>query len=268
MSIFEKLSAAMGMGGMRVSVTGSDAPLYRGRPVSAIVTLEGGSVGQRMLKLTVDLVEFWVQGSGRNRTYHTAVREQQELQGETVVIPGFARTFAVNVAVPPDARCSRAREGWQLSVEAHIPMAVDARATAELKVLPHPEVLAVQRAMKGPVGMIPISWDGAGPVVVYDFGAPEWLRPVLDGVAVHLSVEGDLLVGELVVNRQEHSLADVLRAAVHADRESIPFSIPREQLLTQRGSPNPNGALPYMKKLFAQIGVVMPETPTGGASLP
>ena len=259
MSMLARLGATFGVGSVRVGITAAEPQSHRGSAVAAAVRIEGGTVTQDVQMLTVDLVEYWVTGSGKNRTHHRHVRERVVAAEALTVEPHFAQEFPVILHLPADARCTRRREGWCLSAEAHIRWAVDARAEVPLNVLPHREVLAIQRAVKGPMGFRPCAWDGAHDVIAYDFAAPDDLRHVLDGITLRLRVLGDALEGEVVLNRQEHGVGGVLRAMVGGDRERIGLAIPRSALLTKRGSPNPAGALPYLRMIYDRLGVEPPE---------
>lgn len=264
MGFFERIAAAVGIGRATLHVGILEPQQFRGSIGHGVLLLEGGEVEQEITKLTADLVEFWITGSGKNRTRHQRTHEQVTVAEDLQVTPGYRQEFPFQFTIPSDARCSHMREGWTLNAEAHIPWAVDARAQILLKVLPHPEVLAVQRAAKGALGLIPLSWDGSRAQVYYNFGAPEWLQPHLDGVAFRLEVVGDTLAGEMILNRQEQGLGDALRAMVGGDRESIAFQIPRPELVTKRGNPNPAGAYPHLQELFERAGVALPSPgPTG-----
>lgn len=258
MSFLGRVGAAVGIGAARVSVVAAGQSQYRGSTVRGNCTLEGGTVEQEIRALTVDLVEFWVTGSGKNRTHHQRSHGRQTLAEGLTVAPGFRQEFGIEQGLPADARCSRRSDGWLLRAEAHVPWAVDARADYPLRVVPHAEVLAVQRAARDALGLVPAAWDGSGARVRYDFASPPWLKDRLDGVSFRLEVIGDVVVGDMVLNRQEHGFGDVLRSAIGADRESIPLQIPRAELRHGSGSPKPAGAYPYLKQLFEELGVVVP----------
>ena len=207
MSMLARLGATFGVGSVRVGITAAEPQSHRGSAVTAAVRIEGGTVAQDVQMLTVDLVEYWVTGSGKNRTHHRHVRERVVAAEALTVEPHFAQEFPVILHLPADARCTPRREGWCLSAEAHIRWAVDARAEVPLNVLPHREVLAIQRAVKGPMGFRPCAWDGAHDVIVYDFAAPDDLRHVLDGMTLRLRVTGDALEGEAVLQEANVSIA-------------------------------------------------------------
>ena len=258
MSFMSRLAASIGVGRCRVSVAAADPQQFRGGPVRGIVLLEADAAEQDVRMLTVDLTEFWVTGTGKNRSHHQRNHGRVTAAENVKVAPGFRQEYPFEMWLPADARCTRRREGWTLNAEAHILMAVDARAYTVLKVLPHPEILAVQRCARDAFGLIPSSWDGSRPAVLYDFAAPPWLQIRLDGVAFRLEVVGDLVTGEMILNKQEHGVGGVLRAMVGGDRESIPISVPRSDLRTRRGSPNPAGARSHIRALFERAGIDVP----------
>jgi sporulation-control protein spo0M len=258
MSFLSKIAASVGMGSCHIAVAAMEPQQLRGSISNGTLLLQGGDAEQDVKMVTVDLTEFWVTGSGKNRTHHQRVHQRVTVAENVKVGPGFHQEYAFQFALPSDARCTRRREGWTLNAEAHIPWAVDARAHAVLKVLPHAEILALQRAAKGALGLVPIDWDGSREQVYYNFGAPPELQHQLDGVAFRVQVVGDTVTGEMILNKQEQGVGGFLQAMVGGDKETLPLSIPRSVLLTKRGGPNPAGALPYLSELFRQIGIVPP----------
>jgi sporulation-control protein len=268
MSFLNRLAASIGIGSAKIGVAALEPQQYRGSFANGALLLESGETEQEVKMLTVDLIEFWVSGSGRNRTYHERSHGCITAAENLPVAPGFRQEYPFRFGIPSDARCSRRHEGWKLKAEAHIPWAVDARASTPLKVLPHPEVLAVQRAARDSLGLIPLSWDGSHSAIFYNFGAPPWLQGQMDGVAFRLLIVGETLTGEMILNKQEHGLGDFLKAMVGGDKESLPLTIPRSVLLTKRGSPNPAGAYPYLKELFERLGLAVPSGTGPGRDSP
>ncbi len=255
MSLLTQLGATLGICGARVRIDVASPSQYRGGEVTGTVTLAGGAEPQTVEKLTVDLCEYWVTGSGKNRTHHERTIERSVAAEGITTTPEQESVHAFTVRLPQAARCSRRREGWVLRAEAHIAMAVDARGAAELKVLPQPEILALQRAMRDVLGFTPTDWRGDEPVVRYTFAAPEWARGQIDGVTLALFADGSTVTGELELNMQEHGVGDMFRAMVAMDRKSEPLAIPREQLLTKRGSPDPQAAAGHLYRALAAAGI-------------
>lgn len=171
---------------------------------------------------------------------------------------GYAERFSYQLDLPDTARCSRRREGWRVRAEAHIRWVVDPRAASELRVVPQPGILALQRGLRDGFGFEQVSWDGSGDGVVYDMRAPRSLVDAIDGVTMYLSVDGGNIVGKLVVNHQEHGLGDLLRSMVGADRQGVPICAAQAQLVTRQGRPNPAGALPVLQSALSAAGVTVP----------
>ena len=255
MSLLTRLGATLGICGARVRIDVAGPSQYRGGEVAGTVTLAGGAEAQAVEKLTVDLCEYWVTGSGKNRTHHERVIERCVAAELVTATPGQEGAHDFTVRLPQSARCSRRREGWILRAEAHIAMAVDARGAAELKVLPQPEILALQRALRDVLGFTPLSWQGDEPVVRYTFAAPEWAGGQIDGVVLAVFADGSTVTGNLELNMQEHGVGDLFRAMVAMDRRSEPLAIPRELLLTKRGSPDPQAAAGHLYRALAAAGI-------------
>lgn len=261
MSLWGRLGALLGVGASHVELAISSSQAYRESEVTGQLILHGGRVPQKVRSVTVDLYEYWFTGHGRNRQYHQR-RHQREVLAEFVPVdPGMERAYPFQLRIPFDARCTRRREGWEIRAEAHIPWSVDPRASAPLQVLPHPEVLAVQRCARDSLRLVPVEWDGRSAQVIYNFRAPQWLHHLLDGVRFLLRVEGDMLVATLDLNRQERDARDVLKSLIGADHEKLDIRIPRRDLVTRHGTPNPAGAYEHLKVLFERLGAVVPPGP-------
>jgi len=261
-SLASRIGAAFGMGATRVEVHINEAANWRGSTITGAVVVRGGAVEQTLMKVTLDLMEFWSEGGGAHRTTEQRRAERITLCETMQAGPGSQQALPFEIGVPSCARCTRRREGWRLDAEAHIALAVDARASLALNVLPHPEVLALQRAMRDGLGFGPVRWRGELAEIQYDFTPPPALLDQIEGLTLCALVEGIDVVGRLAVNREEHGVADVLRSMVGADRQSVPFRIPRSALLTKRGTPNPAGAAPPLRAALAGAGLRPPEART------
>lgn len=262
MSLAGRIGAAFGMGATRVEIHANEAVNWRGSTVTGAAVIRGGVVGQVLMKVTLDLTEFWTEGGGAHRTTEQRRAERVTLSGPLQVEPGSERTLPFEVGVPSRARCTRRREGWRLDVEAHIALAVDARASLLLNVLPHREVLALQRATRDTLGFSPVRWRGELAEVQYEFAPPPALLGHIKGLTLCASVEGADVVGRLVLHREEHGVGGIFRSLVGADRHEVPFRIARATLLTKRGAPNPAGAAPVLRAALAGAGLQAPESRT------
>ena len=114
----------------------------------------------------------------------------------------------------------------------------DRHAAAPFVLLPPPAVQAVQNALRGFGDFRAVSVTNApgesGDASVrhftLDYRAPEALQSALNGVCFDLSESETHVSGMVVINPQEHSLADHLRAMVHADRVRSPVHFDRAEL--------------------------------------
>jgi len=262
MDVFARLAAMFGTGAATVELAVATPQVFRDGTVSGELILHGGRVSQKVRTLSVDLYEYWISGHGKNRTYNQRRHQRVTLAEYLTVDPNMERTFPFELQMPSDARCTRRREGWEVRAEAHIPWSVDARASMPLRVLPHPEVLAIQRCARDLIGLQPIEWDGRGPVVMYNFRAPNSLRGLLDGVRFQHQVAGDAVECHLDLNKQEHGISGALGSLIGADHDEVVVTIPRTELVTKRGTPNPAGAYDHLKVIFERLGAVVPPMPT------
>lgn len=261
MGFFSKLGAILGIGGADMEVTISSPQVYRDSDVVGDLTLRGGRISQKVRQVTVDLYEYWVTGHGKHRHYHQRCHQREVLAEYLIVDPNLERTYPFRLRIPSDARCTRRREGWEIRAEVHIPWSVDPRTSVPLRVLPHPEVLAIQRCVRDILGFVPVDWDGRSAEVMYNFRAPQWLHHLLDGVRLRLLVVGDDLDVRIDLNKQEKDLRGVLASLVGADHEELGIRVPRADLVSKRGTPNPAGAYEHLKVIFERLGAVVPPMP-------
>ena len=267
--MFSRLGAMLGMGSAAVEIALPTAQVFRGSDIVGSVLLSGGRVSQRVRTLTADLYEYWIRGHGKNRRYYQRRHERLVLGDYIPVDPGFEQAFPFRLHVPDDARCTRRREGWEVRVAAHIPWSVDSRASAPIRVIPHAEVLAVQRAARDWLKFQPIEWDGSRGEVYYNFRAPNEMRDVLDGMVLRMTVSDDAVEVNAEFNKQERTMKERIGSLVGKDRERLAIRIPRAELLSKRATPMPAGAYPHLAALLERLGIVPPPPPealqrTGG----
>ncbi len=261
MGLFARLGAMLGVGSAGLELAVANPQVFRDGTVTGELIVHGGRVRQKVRLLSVDLYEYWITGHGKNRTYHQRRHERLTLAEYLIIEPRSERSHHFELRIPSDARCTRRREGWEVRAEAHVPWSVDPRASTPLRVLPHPEVLAIQRCARDFMGLQPLEWDGRAAEVMYNFRSPSWLRELLDGVRFRLWVSGDTLEARIDLNKQERGLRGVLGSLVGADHEELVLSVPRSALVTKRGTPNPAGAYEYLKVIFERLGAVVPPMP-------
>ncbi len=264
--VFSRLGAMLGMGSAVVDLEVPGNQVFRGAEIGGSVVLTGGRVPQKVRQLTADLYEYWITGHGKNRSYHQR-RHERVVLGEFVPIePEQVERYEFRLTIPDTARCTRRREGWEVRVEAHIPWSVDSRASAPIRVIPHAEVLSIQRAARDWLRLQPLEWDGSRPEVYYNFRAPNEMRHVLDGLSLRMTVTADAVEVIVDVNKQERSMRDRLNALVGGDHERTPLRIPRSELVSKRGTPKPAGAYPHLAAVLERIGLVPPAPPEGVAA--
>ena len=261
--VFSRLGAMLGMGAAVVELEIAEAQVFRGNDVSGAVVLAGGRVSQRVRKVTVELFEYWITGHGKNRSYHQRCHQRLVL-GEFVPIdPNQSERYAFRLTVPDDARCTRRREGWEVRAEAHIPWSVDSRSSAPIRVMPHAEVLAVQRATRDLLRFQPLEWDGSRQEVYYNFRAPNEIRHAVDGLSLRMTVVDDAVDVIIDVNKQERNQRQHRSSLIGGGHERTPLRIPRSELITKRGTPRPAGAYPYVAAVLERLGVAVPPPPDG-----
>jgi hypothetical protein len=245
---------AVGVGNADVAMSVSMGPCPRGAEVPFSVELKGGVGTQKVDCLTAKLIEFWVTGTGKNRSHHRRTVAAAVLAKEIVVGEGDLHTFEGALLIPDTVRCSRRREGCLIHVEADIPLAVNPRVEGVLKVVPQAEILAVQRAARDQFGLRQQMWDGANPEVYYRFEFNSGRVGDYDGVALKIAVQGATLEGAVHFIRRPTGITALFTSLTGGNIVSVPVSIPRSELRTKRGSPNPAGAVPWLQAAWDAAG--------------
>lgn len=235
MSLLKNLGLAVGIGSCTLEVQVDTPSVEWGEPVTGKTLLRGGELAQQVTSLKATLMEYWVAagaGAGEfNLDHHWVPYGEASLAGEMTVAAGETREFEFTLDAP---RGVDPNHQWLVEVHAEIPGAVDQKAYGGFELRP-PAVFARAGAVLAEVSGLRVA--GTGP---FDGGLAIELLPegelvqIYDGLRLELRLEGGELHGELEVNPQEHTVADVLRSFVRADRKRYPISIPADDVEAAR----------------------------------
>lgn len=261
MTTFEEVLAQVGIGNADLTLHLPSGLWPRGGEVPGKLSLHGGTVPQQIESLVVRLDELVTQG----KSSEWKPRDERFVTTQFLTVPYGKAEWEFLLRVPDDARLSTGPSAmlWRVSVEADILWAVNPRAQAAIEVVPHYEVIAVQRALET-AGFTKTNMyldfairESPDTVVTY-YKAPLSLREQVDGAALHLRVFGAFVHGRLILNRHQHSVGEHLLALVGADREEHPLQIRRDALLNDRGGPNTDGATPALQALLSHA-LILPD---------
>ncbi len=265
--MIRELAARIGIGSARVRLELDSPTQPRGSEVRGRLILEGGSVFQRIEHLTVTLREFdqWTQSTDPRASLAT-----RRLSGDLNVEPRSYQEFPFSFNIPDEARLTSAiratgpSRACRIDARAAIAWAADPRATANLNVTVHREIVAIHRALSL-AGFRESNWVAArhrmsGLVTaakdqrdVSLFAATGDIRTQFDTASTELWVEGAWVLGKLTVKVKETTLANELlsRLVVAGTFKETALRILRAELLTQDGAPNSQAALPYIERILA-----------------
>lgn len=255
-----QILASLGVGGTKITLTGLEHTYPRGSTIEGSVLVEGGAVTQYIQTLTLRLNEIIPSGKSTETKTHDTIVPASLLKIE----PHSSQTYSFILLLPNDAsiypESPLGTRGWQVTAEADIAWALNPRVASPLHVIPHPEVKAVQEAVKllgfRVTGLyIDFARVLTPDTIVQYYTAPAAYAEQLDGASLHLRVGMDYVEGRFILNWREHSLADRMKALVGGDREELLLLVPRKETLRGKKVPHPPGVLPYLKALLEKAHV-------------
>lgn len=226
MSIWENLTAAVGIGACQVAVSLNAAEACWNEPISGMVYLKGGRVAQQLHGLDVAVVEHWTTSTfnGKTTTTNHHYREYQKAQllAAFEVQPGAEHAFPFQLTVPWGGLFNHE---WMVRAAADIPLAVDPHARGLFHLLPARIFLDTAQILSE-VARLPVhAWHNQQGGVRVDMVATGEAGKVLDGIRLHMVQNGYRLSGAVEVNPQERSVTDVLKSLTRADLQRTPFDI-------------------------------------------
>lgn len=237
--MFEGLKRTLNIGGASLVLT-TDSPAYaQGDPISGEFLVVASERGESGNSIKLELKEFWVEerGSGRSRRRVTVykTREEVHLTQAFSLVPGAEYTFPFKVRLPLGCRVSTHETGWCLIVTMDIPRAVDPTARITLDVGPAREFLAIIEACQKEMAFVERSghrrWNQRTSKTHFHLEAPHDMKDSIDHIAFDLQQAEDGMVrGEIIIDRQEHSFSDRLKAAVGKDKVKRPFQLTGAEL--------------------------------------
>lgn len=255
-----RFAASIGIGAAQLHINLPSNVCPRASILRGTLEVEGGAVPQHVEWLSVALIEHW----SANRSTNAEERDLRVLAGSLDVLPGSHHRFPFEFEMHESARLTSpsGTDGWRLNAVADILMAVNPSAMVELKVVIHREIRAVQVALerlgfRPTVFHVPALFPIEPEETIQYYRATSKLQGQLDGASLQLRVGDNWVMGKLVINRRETSLAEHLKSLVGGNNEEFSIALPRKDLLTPGGSPNSNGARATLQKILEDV-IVLP----------
>lgn len=223
MSFWDNLGASVGIGACELKVRLETPEVGWQERATGTVRLTGGRIPQEITELKASLVEHWTTvvmvGKTATTQHHYRTHDEGGLAAELTIAPGQEREYPVTLTAPWGGQFSH---HWFVGVRASISGAVDRHAACDFKLVPPPAFMRAA-AVLSEVSRLPVGgWSLHGQGVRFEFRARGAVNQVLDGVRLELALDGESINGQTVVNPQEHSVGEVLRSLVRADRSVIP----------------------------------------------
>jgi len=248
MSFMDKLGAAAGLGAAEVSVSTLESVYHWGDAARGTLGLRGGSVEQRVTRITVAAMERWeTRDSDGDRREEYRDHHETQVAGESLLAPGAAAQHPFEVQIPDGADLEHE---WYIHVRVHVAGGADRHAYSGFRLLPPPAILGLSAAL-GEVAPFRQQYLGnARRQVIMDFAPPDHLKDKLDGVKLLVTEDGGAVHGILEINPQEHSLVDHLKALVQADRIKREIRFPAESLAAAPEGPAPLEVVQALRELL------------------
>lgn len=224
MSLFEKIGAAVGIGACKVQVALASSQVAWGEAVTGEVRVEGGTVPQQVDTLKAFLMEHWTTTStdskGHTTTHHHYLTHDEcELAADFVASPSEERQLSFELKAPWGRPFGH---DWYVSARASIPAAVDRQGQCSFRLCPPAPFVRVAESLTAVSGIPLVYWSVCRNGAAAQFKPQGEQRRVFDGIRLELALEADQIVGTVIVNPQEHSVLDVLKSFVLADRVRLP----------------------------------------------
>jgi sporulation-control protein spo0M len=227
MSLFEKIGAAVGIGACKVQVALNASQVGWGETISGEVRVCGGTVPQQLDWLKAFLMEHWTttttDSKGHSTTHHHYLTHDEcQLADDLAVAPSQEHTFAFEMKAPWGRPFSH---DWYVQARASIPAAVDRGGQCAFRLVVPAVFSRVAQSLTAASGIPLAYWSVCRNGAAAQFKPQGEQRRVFDGIRLELALEADQIVGTVIVNPQEHSLMDVLKSFVHADRVRLPVRL-------------------------------------------
>ncbi len=224
MSILDRLGAAVGIGNSTVQIDLDPGDLAWGGEARGTLTIAGGHVEQQVERIRVSLLERWeTQDHDGPTETHYREHSSEDLPGGFPLRPGETRKFAFAIPIPMDLAL---QNQWLIRARLSVPGGVDPHEDHYFPLLAPAPFGELSRVLAQVSGIPPHAWHTHGSHTHVEHRPDGVLKEKLDGVRLEMQLVGDRIEGWVEVNLREHTLAEHLRAMVHADRIRFPISVP------------------------------------------
>lgn len=248
-----------GGGGLEVEVFLSQPFVHRGETISGTVLLKAGGTPRPVLKLTLELQAFQEVHS-KNSSYlsfktQEAVTLDQEMEG---LVAGESREYPFHFLIPEQGFITEVNtgtdKGWAVLAQAHLRWAVDARHRAHVIVIPERPYWALEQLLRQHYGFGVIGRVAQGGAIHLNMRSPERWKSLIDAILFKCKSEAGAIRIEAIVNWQEVSLVDYLKAMVGADRTKHEWVLSISDLLDEENQPS-DRARSYLNTFFSQLNL-------------
>jgi sporulation-control protein spo0M len=257
----QQIGAALGIGGLKLTMTVNGYAHPRGAPVSGEVIVEGGAVEQTIRHLNVVLCEF---SANQTRNHNDAVYSTKTVAMNVIVKPGETLRFRWVFRIPDEARMTaeglfggKPTKGCMVQTEAKVAwMIANLTEKSLLNVEMHREIRAILSALRQ-MGFrdaqdLRSLFHNSSEAIRASFSAPAPYSEQMDGVQVMLLADYEMVSGQITIDWRDENLSERLRGVFGGNRMEIQINFPCKDLLTEDGQPDISGALEHLRKVLAE----------------
>lgn len=268
MGFFDKIKAAVGIGGAKIELKLDGEPSFdQGDNISGVLTLRGGKIEQKLNNLTIEVVQVIrytdfeehveEDAFGNTRSHvHEHDHERQEtlhtleLDGGRMISPEEEREYPFEITLPPDIAVTSSDTHWKLVANADIPGAIDPMDVVKFEVIPSASIQAVNEVMTSEFGFDVDSFGNEEDEGVWvDYIPTGRMKRLFDSVEISFYENDDELTLEMLLDLQERSFADVLSSMVGGDEKRVVLHIPMDGIWPNEETPD----LDFVKEKLAEV---------------
>lgn len=237
--LFNKFLASIGIDSALLTLKLNSEYFSRGGVLEGKIKLEGGVIQQRIEKITVKLAEL--QQKGEDANWKTL--SEAEFTGRIDIMPQETQERYFRLPIPDDTPITKGNyvtRSVKLMAEADILWAVNPRTYLNVRIVPEPEILILDVALRG-LGFAEMRDDfsvgrlASDGMVKRIYDAPTALEDQITRAVLEVSVSGKHVRGHLALHRRAVHFTDYLKATVGGDREVFPINLSVEQLRGEKG---------------------------------
>ncbi len=249
MGFLDSLKRTFNIAGVEIGVVTEDDVCSQGDAIAGQVIIRGTEHELSGDSIELKLEEFWTETRIAGQYGGTTVivhktRDENTLADAFTIEPRSEQTYPFRVVLPRNARVSTgSMGGWQLDVRMDVPRAVNPTGSVILNVQPAEELLAIlsvcETNLKFQEQVRYRIWNPQTNRMRFHLLPPQALKPELDYLDLNVcTTHNGGVIGELIFDLQEKSVADYFKALTNRDQLTKPIELQRADIFLPNNEPN------------------------------